>query len=343
MGWYVMSGTETIGPVSAELIGEYLKSGKLGASTFVRDENGGAWMAVAQSPFAPMLRRPRSTDISTVKTVSVAVILVAGLVSIVILAAAPRDYRTPTLETAAPEQAAAAVVAAPVEESPDVIGAPFVAKVDANWATFDALPKPQQTKDRFRATLGEQNTLIDQVPENARPLVADHMLKLARQHISSWYSFGTSSAGDDATDLVPSANKAACQMWGSMWVHDIDTLSAIMTMGFRRIVCSTKTWILKDEASACYLWSIDPDDKSKGTAIVWSTLELYQRSLVIGKRTDDDGMLAYMGLMENDGASTMVPGVKAEILDSGPGWFHVKGANFLGYVPADLCHHTSAK
>lgn len=57
MGWYVMSGTETVGPVGADLIGEYLKAGKLNAATFVRDEAGGAWVSVAQSPFASMVQK----------------------------------------------------------------------------------------------------------------------------------------------------------------------------------------------------------------------------------------------------------------------------------------------
>lgn len=260
----------------------------------------------------------------------------AGALAVAFLTACPKDDPPPPLPSAPTTPA----VVAPL---PAMVAAPFLAKVDANWAAFDALLKPQRSKDKFRALLAEQNSQMDEVPDSVRPLVADHMLKVARQHISAWSSVGSSFAGDDATDLVPSANKAACLMWGSMWVNDIDTLSAIMTMGFQRIVCSTKAWILRDEASACYLWSIDPDDKSKGTAIVWPTLELYQRSLIVGRRTDDDGPLAYMALMSNGNASTMVPGVKATILETGPGWFHVTGDNFSGYVPAELCHHTATK
>ncbi|HEY5377888.1 MAG TPA: hypothetical protein VIK01_29605 [Polyangiaceae bacterium] len=60
MRWYVMSGTETIGPVGADLIAEYLKKGALGKGTFVRDEAGGAWMPVEQSPFSGMIVGRRS-------------------------------------------------------------------------------------------------------------------------------------------------------------------------------------------------------------------------------------------------------------------------------------------
>lgn len=72
MGWYVMSGTETIGPVGADLLGEYLKSGKLGAGTFVRDENGGAWMAVEQSPFAALLNVKKKEAAAIVERLKIA-------------------------------------------------------------------------------------------------------------------------------------------------------------------------------------------------------------------------------------------------------------------------------
>jgi hypothetical protein len=35
-------------------------------------------------------------------------------------------------------------------------------------------------------------------------------------------------------------------------------------LGFQRIVCPTKTWVLSDEASVCYLWSTDPEDPRSG-------------------------------------------------------------------------------
>jgi hypothetical protein len=39
----------------------------------------------------------------------------------------------------------------------------------------------------------------------------------------------------------------------------------------------------------------------------------------------------------------MVGGLKATIAKIGDGWFRVTGENFAGYVPAELCHHTSKK
>jgi hypothetical protein len=333
-----------------------VKAGQIADDAMVREEAEGSWQPIAGTHFVarpkakpPSLPSVQAEKAPKPKTRSDPNNITAGqgLLAVLALVAVAIAFlfvtNAPKGDSGPPPPLPAAPAAAPVEESPAVVGAPFLAKVDANWATFDGLPKPQRTKDRFRATLDEQNTLIDQVPESARPLVADHMMKLARQHISSWSSVGASFAGDDARDLVPSANKAACQLWGSMWVNDVDTLSAIMTLGFQRIVCSTKTWVLKDEASACYLWSVDTDDNSKSPAFVWSTLELYQRSLVVGKRTDDDGPMAYMALMSKGREVTVMPGTKAAILDTGEGWFHVAGDNFSGYVAAELCHHTATK
>lgn len=354
MRWLVDSNGQTSGPMDEAMLVALVKAGQIAPDAMVRQEADVAWEPIAQTRFAPPQQaqpepvlptkeqqRFAANKISTAQGCGIGVAVIAGIAvvgALAVFSTGSSDKGPPAL----PKAPAVATVATP---SPGEIAAPFLAQVDAAWVAFDGLPKPQRTKDRFHAAITDQQALLDHVPESsARGLVAAHMLKMSRQRIAAWSSVGASFAGADATDLVPSANKAACLMWGSMWVNDVETLSAIMTMGFEQIVCPTKTWVLKDEASVCYLWSLDPDDQSKSPAIVWSTLDLYQKSLVVGKRTDDNGPLAYMALMSTGGgAATMMPGVKGTILDSGPGWFHIAGDNFSGYVPAELCHHTAAK
>lgn len=52
MKWYVTINGETIGPIQGETIIESAREGKLRAGAFVRDEAGGTWMPIEQSPFA---------------------------------------------------------------------------------------------------------------------------------------------------------------------------------------------------------------------------------------------------------------------------------------------------
>lgn len=77
MRWYVMSGTQTVGPVDADLVGEFLRSGRLRAGAFVRDESGGAWLPVEQSPFAAFVQPARNLKRSIGSRIF---ILVAGVV-----------------------------------------------------------------------------------------------------------------------------------------------------------------------------------------------------------------------------------------------------------------------
>lgn len=345
MRWLVNSNGQTSGPMEEAMVFTLVGSGQIGRDAVLRRETESTWLPISETPFAMNIARSTTVAQQTpgISPAGQKVAVWTGAFGVVVafaailLATRHKDDPPPPLPTV---PAASAMLPSP---SPTQIAVPYLAKSDAAWATFDELPKAERTKSRFNETVNLQELILDQVPNDARSLVADRMLKAARQHISAWSSVGASFAGDDARDLVPSVNKAACLMWGSMWVNDVETLAAIMTMGFQRVVCSTKTWVLKEEISHCFLWSIDPDDRTKAPAIVWSTLELYQRSLIIGKRTDENGPLAYMGLMSNGGASTMVAGVKAAILDSGAGWFHVAGDNFSGYVPVELCHHTATK
>lgn len=54
MRWYVSRNGETTGPIDESVIAQDARSGELrGAS--IRDEHGGAWMSVPQSPFAALL------------------------------------------------------------------------------------------------------------------------------------------------------------------------------------------------------------------------------------------------------------------------------------------------
>ncbi len=181
------------------------------------------------------------------------------------------------------------------------------------------------------------------VPEAAQPIVADHAMTLARQHYSSWSTVGTTTAGDKFSDLVPNKNGATCQLWGSMWVSDMDTLSSIVKLGFLRITCPKKTWILKDEIAVCYLWSIDPDDPNEKAGVaVWSNLEIFHTAQQVGKRTDPDGPMAYLAIMSK-GGSTFIAGKKATIVEVGSDWLRLIGDGLSGYVEPQFCHHTAKK
>ena len=53
MRWYVSRAGQTVGPVEESQLAEWVRGGMFDA--YVRDEAGGAWMPVAQSPFASLI------------------------------------------------------------------------------------------------------------------------------------------------------------------------------------------------------------------------------------------------------------------------------------------------
>ncbi len=50
MAWYVSRNGETMGPVDGELVRAWAKNGY--HDMYVRDDSGGNWMPIAQSPFS---------------------------------------------------------------------------------------------------------------------------------------------------------------------------------------------------------------------------------------------------------------------------------------------------
>lgn len=361
MKWYISQNGETIGPIEEATVREWVSSREISADAFLRDEAATGWAQLAQTPFAALQRESEAPSNSELQPPSPAAatevapgpsapknvtllqaLMVFGAVIFFIYA-----YATcgDTSASKPPPLPSAPTIPATASPAPtlDELAAPLIASVDSSWAGFDALPAKQRTKAALQSKISALSDYIERLPEPIRPMVASHVMKGARHHISVWSSVGTSAAGVDETDLVPSANTATCLMWGSTWVNDIDTLSALMSMGFQRIGCPTKVWILKDEANVCYLWSVDEEDPhAKGAATVWTSLELLQRAQVVGRRTDDEGPIALMALMDQ-GSVTKIGGPKATITETGPGWFRVVGDNFAGFVPAELCHHTATK
>lgn len=59
MQWYVMRNGETQGPVDGSVVVGWIRAGMHDAS--VRDEAGGNWMPLAQSPFAQYVARPKQS------------------------------------------------------------------------------------------------------------------------------------------------------------------------------------------------------------------------------------------------------------------------------------------
>ncbi len=59
MRWHVMIGTKTFGPMESEAIREMLRTRKLGAGAFVRDESAGDWLPIERSPFQAMVQKRR--------------------------------------------------------------------------------------------------------------------------------------------------------------------------------------------------------------------------------------------------------------------------------------------
>src|SRR6188768_20441 len=55
MRWYVMRGAKVVGPFETEVVHESAKKGELVPDMFVRDESGGSWMPIGQSPFAGLV------------------------------------------------------------------------------------------------------------------------------------------------------------------------------------------------------------------------------------------------------------------------------------------------
>jgi hypothetical protein len=361
MRWYVSREGEVVGPIEASELNEWLRTRPAEArdGIFVRDEAASAWAPIDQSPFAslppaaavdgaPAIAEHAAPSHATTTPEWMNTALLGGAVALGLAIAIWANIgRSKRAEPAAAEANVATSFSSavdPTPQSPATMAAPFLSEVDADWAAFDALPARQRTKAELQARLSKQEGIVRRAPAAASPLVANHSLMQARRHFSVWSTVGTSAGGENATDLIPASDKAQCLVSGSMWIGDVDTLTAIMKLGFLRVVCPGKTWLVKEEANVCYLWSVDPDDRrAKGVVTIWTTLELLSRAQVVGRRTDDEGPLALIALMSGGRSTTMVGGVKGTIVEVGEGWFKVEGTNFGGYVLAEHCHHTSTK
>ena len=73
MRWYVMRNGETQGPVDGVTVVGWIKGGMREAS--VRDETGGAWMPLAQSPFSQYVAKPKQS----VATLIVLLVILGGV------------------------------------------------------------------------------------------------------------------------------------------------------------------------------------------------------------------------------------------------------------------------
>lgn len=65
MAWHVMIGDKSFGPMSSEVIGDMLRTRKIVAGAFVREDPAGHWVAVEASPFKGLVRGAR-VDLRTV-------------------------------------------------------------------------------------------------------------------------------------------------------------------------------------------------------------------------------------------------------------------------------------
>lgn len=56
MRWYICRNGETVGPSEGAVLIELAREGKLHTGCFVRDEQGGSWMPIENSPFMGLVR-----------------------------------------------------------------------------------------------------------------------------------------------------------------------------------------------------------------------------------------------------------------------------------------------
>jgi hypothetical protein len=138
---------------------------------------------------------------------------------------------------AASASAAAAKEAAEYEEAQR--------DIDKMWTDFDK--KPKRDKPALFETIDATKVRILLVTS---PAAAQRLTERNEAHyrvrMAPLVRPPTRATGPGYRTLVPSANLSECLVWGSMWIHENETASAMESLGFDVIKCDDGTsWDVK--------------------------------------------------------------------------------------------------
>jgi hypothetical protein len=231
------------------------------------------------------------------------------------------------------------------------------------WATYDGLAS--KTKEGLLATVASAMSDANSLPKDSRSAVQREVRVASRERMAPLISPGVSASGEDMTTLLPAVEPGKCGLWASQWTRDLETLRAMISLGFRNISCpplpssskqSERTWNLVEAESAldpdrvCFLYD---DDDRESPVFIWRTLEKLRVGEMVGHETSTEAAMRMLALVD-DGAQTVQPGARFVVQERGDGWFKISAASnsapklvFVnkwddvgGYVPVNKCHST---
>ncbi|MGC4091371.1 MAG: hypothetical protein QM756_26535 [Polyangiaceae bacterium] len=348
MRWYVMANGQTVGPEEGETIMQWGRDGLLLVGSHVRDELGGNWMPVEQSPFASVVRDIAAETRGKLAFRNGLIRLVVGLGAVSILflwmcndieKAKHRPTEQPLVEAAINSTPVVQPSHVDVRREMDRLKVPILPK----WGAYDVLPKAQKTKKKLFATFDATVALARMAPDSYVEALIMVSQSLARERLAPLVLPETRATGELNQTLVPSEERSKCVLWAATWINDDETLRSLRTLGFQKIACAETAWSLKAEATTCFLyWTKSADHDANDPVFVWKDLPRYRRAQVAGRATGEDAVLRMLALV-SEGASTMMPGGSYVIVKEDDDWAQIQGVSaqdgIAGIVDRAACHH----